>query len=97
MAHVNDSVAKGQFVAASSCLLVIQGIGAAVGPLLAGMAMAAWEHGLAYTLIVAQVLIVGWGFCCLGGARSAEHKGNFLIEPPVPVGTQFAPAHMKVE
>jgi MFS family permease len=97
MAHVNDSVAKGQFVAASSCLLLIQGIGAAVGPVLAGLAMAAWPHGLAYTLIVAQVLIVAWGFYCLGATPSSKRKGSFLIEPPVPVATTFAAAHVRAE
>lgn len=97
MAHVNDTAAKGRFVAASSCLLLIQGIGAAIGPVLAGIAMAAWEHGLAYTLIAAQVAIVGWGFYCLAVAPESKRKGTFLIEPPVPVGATFAPAHVKVE
>jgi MFS family permease len=97
IAHVNDSVPKGQFVAASSCLLLIQGIGAAVGPVLAGFAMAAWEHGLAYTLIASQILIVSWGVYCVAAAPSSDRKGPFLIEPSVPVATTFAPAHAKVE
>jgi hypothetical protein len=78
-------------------LLLIQGIGAAIGPVLAGIAMAAWEHGLAYTLIAAQVAIVGWGIYCLAVAPASKRKGTFLIEPPVPVGATFAPAHVKVE
>ena len=97
MAHVNDSVAKGRFVAASSCLLLIQGIGACVGPVAAGFAMAEWEHGLAYTLITVQLLIVAWGFYCHAEAPSSERKGTFLIEPPVPVAATFAHAHAKVE
>jgi MFS family permease len=97
IAHVNDSVTKGRFVAASSCLLLIQGIGAAVGPVLAGFAMAAWEHGLAYTLIAQQALIVAWGFYCLAAEPSSERKGTFLVEPPVPVATTFAVAHEKAE
>jgi MFS family permease len=97
MAHVNDSVGKGQFVASSSCLLLIQGTGAAVGPVVAGFAMARWEHGLAYTLIVAEILIVAWGFYCIVAVPSSVQKGTFLIEPPVPVATTFAPAHVKVE
>ena len=51
MAHVNDAVGEGEFVAASGGLLIMQGVGAAVGPLLAGFAMSASQHGLAYTLI----------------------------------------------
>jgi hypothetical protein len=96
MAHVNDSVGKGQFVASSSCLLLIQGTGAAVGPVVAGFAMATWEHGLAYTLIAAEILIVAWGFYCVAAAPSSDQKGTFLIEPPVPVATTFATAHVKV-
>jgi MFS family permease len=97
LAHVNDSVATGRFVAASSCLLVIQGIGATAGPVLAGFAMAAWENGLAYTLIAAQVLIVAWGLYCLKAEPSSDRKGTFLVEPPVPVATTFAPARATVE
>jgi fucose permease len=51
MAHVNDAVGEGEFVAASGGLLIMQGVGAAAGPLLAGFAMSASEHGLAYMLI----------------------------------------------
>ena len=36
MAHVNDSVGEGEFVAASGGLLIMQGVGAAAGPLLGG-------------------------------------------------------------
>jgi MFS family permease len=93
MAHVNDSVEKGRFVAASSCLLLIQGVGAAVGPVLAGFAMAEWEHGLAYTLIAAQMLIVVWGFRCLSGTPSSDQKATFLMEPAVPVAATFASVH----
>jgi MFS family permease len=61
MAHVNDAVGEGEFVAASGGLLIMQGVGAAAGPLLAGLAMSASEHGLSYTLIVAQVLMAAFG------------------------------------
>ena len=39
MAHVNDSVEKGEFAAAPGGLLIVQGAGAVVGPLIAGVAM----------------------------------------------------------
>jgi len=45
MAHVNDSVGEGEFVAASGGLLIMQGVGAAAGPLLAGFVMSAFEQG----------------------------------------------------
>jgi MFS family permease len=94
IAHVNDGVAEGEFVAASSSLLLVQAVGAAVGPLIAGVAMDAWRYGLSSVLITAQSLIVIWGLYRLAArpTRSAP-KGPFLVEPPVPVGTTFAPAH----
>jgi hypothetical protein len=39
MAYVNDAVGKNEFVAASGCLLLMNGVGAAVGPVIAGIAM----------------------------------------------------------
>src|SRR5580704_8310759 len=61
MAHVNDSVREGEFVAASSGLLIVQGAGAVVGPLIAGLAMSFLQRGLSSTIITAQVLIVAFG------------------------------------
>jgi MFS family permease len=95
IAQVNDAVAKNEFVAASSCLLLIQGTGAALGPAIAGFAMSAWPHGLGYTLIAAQLLIAAWGIYRLARTSlRADHKGPFLIEPPVPVAVTLAPAHL---
>jgi MFS family permease len=95
IAQVNDAVAKNEFVAASSCLLLVQGTGAAAGPAIAGFAMATWEHGLGYTLITAQLLIAGWGVYRLGRTSlRSRHHGVFLIEPPVPVAATLAPAHL---
>ena len=95
IAHVNDAVPKASFVAASSSLLLVQGVGAVVGPLLAGAAMAVWDRGLSYTLITAQLLIVAWGIYRFTSSPRSAHHGTFLIEPPVPVGTAFAPAHLE--
>jgi MFS family permease len=91
MAHVNDSVGEGQFVAASGGLLIMQGVGAAAGPLLAGFAMSAFEQGLGYTLIAAQILMAVFGVYRLKrrAAPPKMHKGPFLVEPPVPVGTEL--------
>jgi MFS family permease len=95
MAHVNDAVGKGEFVAASGGLLIMQGVGAAIGPLLAGFAMSTFEQGLSYTLIATQLLMAVFGVYRLTrrAAPPEKHKGNFLIEPPVPVGTALWSAH----
>jgi hypothetical protein len=63
--------------------------------LIAGFAMSATPRGLSYTLVAAQVLIVVFGIWRLiSGARvPATHKSPFMLEPPVPVGTEFAAAH----
>jgi MFS family permease len=89
MAHVNDKVGEGEFVAASGGLLIIQGVGATVGPLLGGSAMSAWQRGLQYTLIATQILMAVFGVYRLTrrAAPPQMHKGPFLIEPPIPVGS----------
>jgi len=97
MAHVNDLVGEGEFVAASGGLLIMQGIGATAGPLLAGFAMSAWDHGLGYTLIAAQILMAAFGVY-----RSVRrptppkmHKGAFVVEPLIPVGTTLESEHSR--
>jgi MFS family permease len=97
MAHVNDAVGEGEFVAASGGLLIIQGAGAVAGPLLAGFAMSVWQRGLSYTLFAAQILMAVFGAYHLKrrAAPPAAHKGTFLVEPPVPVGTTLESAHSR--
>jgi MFS family permease len=89
MAHVNDSVGEGEFVAASSGLLIVQGAGAVVGPLIAGLAMSFLQRGLSSTIITAQVLIVAFGVYRLRqrAAPSALQKKVFVVEPAIPVAT----------
>jgi MFS family permease len=96
MAHVNDAVGKGEFVAASGGLLIMQGVGAAVGPVIGGLAMSALPEGLSYRLIATQMLIAVWGVYRLTRrpAPPETHKGPFLVEPAVPVGTTLASAHL---
>ena len=95
MAHVNDAVGEGEFVAASGGLLIMQGVGAVVGPLFAGFAMSAFELGFAYTVIATQLLMAIFGLYRLRrrAAPPEMHKGTFLIEPSVPVGTALSSAH----
>lgn len=99
MAHVNDAVGEGEFVAASGGLLIMQGLGAAAGPLLAGLAMSASEHGLAYSLIATQILMAVFGVyrSTRRAAPPEMHKGTFAVEPPVPVGTTLESAHSRAD
>jgi MFS family permease len=89
MAHVNDSVGEGEFVAASSGLLIVQGAGAVLGPLIAGLAMSFLQRGLSSTIITAQVLMVAFGVYRMRqkAAPSALHKKVFVVEPATPVAT----------
>jgi len=95
-AHVNDMVKPGEFVAASGGLLILQGLGAASGPVVSGMAMSAFGRvGLPYVVIIAQALMALWGAyrSLQRPAPSEAGKENFVPEPAVPVGTALAPAH----
>jgi MFS family permease len=95
IAHVNDFVRTGEFVAASGGLLILQGMGAASGPLIAGAAMSRFgPTGLVYTTIAAQVLMALWGLHRISrrAAPSVEEKGQFAVMPAVPVGTALTSA-----
>jgi MFS family permease len=89
MAHVNDSVEEGEFVAASGGLLIVQGVGAVFGPIVAGLAMSTWTRGLSVTIITAQLLMAAFGIYRLSrrAAPPERHKGTFVVEPAVPVAT----------
>ena len=99
MAHVNDAVGEGEFVAASGGLLIMQGVGAAAGPLLAGFAMSASEHGLAYMLIATQILMAAFGVyrSTRRAAPREMHKGAFVVEPLIPVGTTLESQHSRAD
>jgi MFS family permease len=94
LAHLSDAVEQEEMVAASGGLLLAHSAGAAAGPLIAGFAMSATQRGLSFTLVAAQVLIVLFGVRRLfSRAAPVTHKSAFMVEPPVPVGTEFASAH----
>jgi hypothetical protein len=94
MAHVNDSVGEGEFVAGSGGLLIAQGAGAVAGPIIAGFAMSFLQWGLSHTINAAQILMAAFGVYRLnrGAAPFALPKGNFVVEPVVPVATTFESA-----
>ncbi|MGO4572558.1 MFS transporter [Microvirga sp. 2TAF3] len=91
-AHVNDMVESGEFVAASGGLLILLGAGSSAGPILSGMAMSAFGPlGLAYAIILAQILMAAWGVYRIRqrAAPPEEQKEAFVPEPTVPVGTEL--------
>jgi MFS family permease len=97
MAHVNDSVGEGEFVAASGGLLIVQGAGAVAGPIIAGFAMSVLPRGLSDTILTAQILMAAFGVYRMRSraAPPALHKGNFQVEPAVPVSTTLESADMR--
>jgi MFS family permease len=97
MAHVNDAVGEAEFVAASGGLLIMQGAGATAGPLLGGFAMSALPQGLSYMLIATQVAMAAFGAYRLTrrAAPPEMHKGVFVVEPSIPVGTELASGHSR--
>jgi MFS family permease len=91
-AHVNDMVRPGEFVAAAGGLLILQGIGATIGPVISGMAMTEFGRlGLFYVFVVAQLLMAIWGAyrSLQRAAPSTADKEQFVPEPAVPVGTRL--------
>ena len=96
---MSDVVSKEELVGASGGLLLLNGIGATIGPVVAGFAMSVAPRGLSYTLVAAQALIAVWSLYTLTrrSALVATHKGHFLVESPVPVGTILTPAHSTAE
>ncbi len=97
MAHVNDAVGEGEFVAASGGLLIVQGAGAVAGPIVAGLAMSVSQRGLSHTIIAAQILMAVFGVYRLTRrtATPAIHKGTFVVEPSIPVGTTLVSEHSR--
>jgi MFS family permease len=97
MAHVNDAVGEGEFAAASGGLLIVQGVGATAGPLLGGLAMSALPQGLSYMLVATQIAMAVFGAYRLTrrAAPPKMHKGVFVVEPSIPVGTELASGHSR--
>ncbi|WP_201861789.1 MFS transporter [Microvirga soli] len=91
-AHVNDMVQPDEFVAAAGGLLILLGIGATIGPLIAGMTMTEFgRFGLLYLVIVTQSIMAIWGAyrSIQRAAPPTEAKESFVPEPTIPVGTRL--------
>lgn len=84
IAHVNDVMAPEEFVPASSALLRIYAIGAAIGPFAAGYAMdAVGAAGLFYYAAAISALLGAFSLHRLrkGNAIHADHKEEFAAVP----------------
>lgn len=89
-AHVNDCVTPSEFVAASGGLLIVQGTGAATGPILGGIAISHFgSRGLVALIIVAQVAIALWGLYRIRMRAAPEEKEAFLPISPNLAGTEL--------
>jgi hypothetical protein len=73
---------------------LVNGVGSAVGPVIGGIAMSRWQHGLGYMIVVAQALIIAWGSYRMTREAPRKHKGTFMVEPVVPVSTTLEPARL---
>ncbi|MBE9603887.1 MFS transporter [Acetobacteraceae bacterium H6797] len=90
LAHVNDHVAPEEFVSASGGLLLLQGAGAALGPLLGGFLMEGMgPRGLGWLIIAAQFGIAIWGLFRMRQRAAPPVKEEFQIMPALPVGTEL--------
>ena len=89
-AHVNDCVTPGEFVAASGGLLIVQGTGAATGPILGGFAMSlAGADGLATLILIAQLAIAAWGLYRIRARAAPLDKETFQVMPQTLASTEL--------
>jgi MFS family permease len=96
VAHINDHLRPEQMVAASATLLLVNGVGSAVGPVLVAAAMALLGPGgffaSAVVLHAGFALYSAWRKRRTGPVPSAE-KARFVATPPqaAPTGRLVAP------
>ena len=78
-------------------LLIVQGVGAVAGPIIAGFAMSVLQRGLSHTIIAAQILMAAFAVYRLRrrAAPSALHKRSFVVEPAIPVATTLESEHSR--
>jgi hypothetical protein len=86
---VNDAVGEDEFVAASGGLLIVQGVGATAGPLLWGtghVGLGSWL-GIHADCGADPPGRFGVYRSTHRAAPRQMHKGRFVVEPLIPVGT----------
>jgi MFS family permease len=93
VAHVNDSVHPTEFIAASGGLLIVQGSGMALGPVLGGAMMEAMgRNGLPWLVVLAQGLVAAWGAYRISRRAAPLEKEQFVNMTVSPVGTTLIEA-----
>jgi MFS family permease len=98
IAHVNDKVEPGEFVAASAGLLIVQGAGAVAGPILAGFAMSVFGgRGLPGVTIIAQIAIALWGLHRMRQLAAPQEKEGFQVMAPEALGTELVAVSQEAE
>jgi len=81
VAYTNDWIPSEKRAGASMILMIVNGVGAIIGPLVAALAMSTTAAGLFWTIVVVQVVFAGYLFV------------RIVIRAPVPVDrqTRFTP------
>lgn len=85
VAHANDHAVEGAFIQTSGGLLLVFGLGAILGPLVAGWGMSEFNaSGLFYTTLVAHVLMVLYAIrrILVSAPVKASRKVAFVATPP---------------
>jgi len=91
VAHANDNARPDQFVEVSSGLLLVMGIGAAIGPLLASLLREAMNGAASLFLFTAGVHVVLIGYVLWRMTRRAPPAGHVEFNEAAIAATTVAP------
>ena len=89
-AHANDHAPEGSYIQTSGGLLVVYGLGAIIGPLVAGVGMARLGGtGLFATTLAAHVVLIGFAVWRISvrDAVAEEEKSAFQVRPTMGIST----------
>jgi len=94
-AHTNDYLNPSQMVAASGALVLVSGIGAAMGPPLTAFAMDYFDSAdfFYYSIAVFLGLVAFYGLwrSTRREAMAREDQGDFVVMAPTPISASFNP------
>jgi len=85
LAHVNDQVPQGQMVGASSTLILLNGAGACVGPIVVSGLMAVFGNDVFLPVLAGcHLLLAGYALYRMGrrGPMPEEQKTPYVGTPP---------------
>lgn len=87
-AHINDRIEHEDLIQASAALLLVFGVGAAVGPLLGGMIMQGFGPSALYLFMsIVSFLLVGFGVYRLTVRSATPESEQVAFEPVGPAPT----------